>query len=409
MQDNTWIAIADGSGAAGTGGNRINQVLPSPVPNSGLSGEGPSGIASAWCGASTDQRRGEVMLVAGGGHADYPGNEGYALALRDSRPGWRRISEPTPQARLTQLTVTNGVMTYSDGRPRADHNSGWPVWGDGRIWFGAQSAATSGNGDAGSGAYSYNRDALGTALTPMPHTDNGGAINPWQIHGQVPGMELAQSNGAYTFGSACFDRYTHQYWAFAGFGWDRTTPFYWRVKTIGPTLGARQAFQANNGNPFFNCGWAVSLYDLGGYILLCDVANQRMILFDPRLEGQLSAFTVVSNISGTFRLNTKCSAHYIARNNTIAVIDPSAYGREINRIAVPTTVTNGRKVLNPSGTWAGSILSPSGPSFTLPADAGKTYTRIQLVEDMGDGRSALVYVPRIDAPTYVYKIPAGGL
>src|SRR5581483_5286963 len=242
LPDSTWTSIA------GAHGQRIVDVLPSPVPNSGLSGEDPQSLTSAWSGASVEQTRGEYMFVAGGGHADYPGNEGYALSLRAASPAWRRISDPTPNSRLTALTTTNGVLTYNDGRPRADHTSGWPTWGDGRIWYPAQSAATSGAGDASAGVYSYNRDALGNATTPMPHTDNGGTVNPWSTLGTVPGMQNAAANGSFTFGCAVFDRIGHYVYGLSGFGYDRTTFYYWRTKTSGSTAGVTDAaFIANGG------------------------------------------------------------------------------------------------------------------------------------------------------------------
>jgi hypothetical protein len=52
---------------------------------------GVKGI-TAWSGAAFDQRR-QRLLVFGGGHNDYGGNEVYAFSLLDLR--WQRLTDPT--------------------------------------------------------------------------------------------------------------------------------------------------------------------------------------------------------------------------------------------------------------------------------------------------------------------------
>src|SRR5262249_14273351 len=90
--DGQWTTVA------GASNQTIKSVLPNPVPTN--AGSHPGNIVAAWTGAGVDQNRGEYMLVANGGHADYPGNEGYALALRSETPAWRRLTDPSPQAQL---------------------------------------------------------------------------------------------------------------------------------------------------------------------------------------------------------------------------------------------------------------------------------------------------------------------
>jgi hypothetical protein len=405
--DGTWTKIA------GSQGQRIVDVLPSPVPNSGLSGEDPQSLVTAWAGASMEQARGEYMFIAGGGHADYPGNEGYALSLRSATPAWRRISDPTPNSHLTALTSTNGVLTYNDGRPRADHTSGWPTWGDGRVWFPAQSAATSGGGSASPGVYSYNRDSLGNATTPMPHSDNGGSVNPWMTHGTIPGMENAGANGSFTFGCAVFDRVNHYVYGLSGFGYDRTMFYYWRTKTSGSSIGVvDHCFTANGGNPFANALWAACAYDLGIIVMGDGSPNQRIIVLDLTKVGQSGDWTPITNVSGSgyFGPTMKgCGANYIVANNTIGIGDPFAIGGKIYRLQIPTKVVNGAKVYNSSGQWAWTSFSPGGVQpVPSPRDVG-TYTKFNLIEDMGNGQSAFVYCGDINGATYVYKIPIAGL
>jgi hypothetical protein len=107
----TWISIASGAG------QRIQDVLPNPIPHSAQLADQPSSITSAWTGGAVDQSRGEYMLCANGGHADYPGNECYALSTRDTTPSWRRLTDPTPNNMFGNLSVEG--RTYLDGRPRS--------------------------------------------------------------------------------------------------------------------------------------------------------------------------------------------------------------------------------------------------------------------------------------------------
>jgi fibronectin type III domain protein len=408
-----WTSLADGAVTtiAGGVGQRISDVFPSPTPSTPLGGEGIHGITDSWDGAAVDWKRGELLLIANGGHADYPGNEGYALALRAATPGWRRISDPTPNSYLATYSSVNSVQTYGDGRPRSDHTSGWPTYLDGQVWFPAQSA-TPAIGSAAPAAYSYNRDRLGAALTPMPHSDNGGTINPFEIWGQIPGMAGTGSNGAFTFGCACADPYEHYVYAFSGFGYDRTTFYYWRIKTLGPNKGQMQSWLANGGNPYANAHWCICAPELRIAVIGDDSANQRIIVLDLTKVGQAGDLTPITNITGTgyFQggLGVGHGAAYIARNNTIALGDPPNLGKTIYRLKIPTKTVNGRKVYDPAGQWIWSNFTPAGvtPQF---AALERTFTKWNYVPDMGDGRDAIVYIGDTSTPTWVYKIPAAGI
>jgi hypothetical protein len=81
--------------------------------------EGNSGcraVINAWNGGVADEKR-DRLILWGGGHSDYYGNEVYALDM--SKSTLSRLTEPSP--------VTN-VMScpeaYTDGRPSARHTYG---------------------------------------------------------------------------------------------------------------------------------------------------------------------------------------------------------------------------------------------------------------------------------------------
>ena len=88
------------------GNSRLADVYPSPNP-----GGNQAAIMDAWNGACVDTLR-KNLLVWGGGHADYSGNELYAFDLVNFV--WRRKTFPsTPDA--------DDGETYADGSPTIGH------------------------------------------------------------------------------------------------------------------------------------------------------------------------------------------------------------------------------------------------------------------------------------------------
>src|SRR5260370_13001768 len=73
-------------------------------------------VINAWNGGVADEKRGRLMLW-GGGHSDYFGNEVYALDLNTLTLS--RLTEPSPVA-----NVMSCPEAYSDGRPSARHTYG---------------------------------------------------------------------------------------------------------------------------------------------------------------------------------------------------------------------------------------------------------------------------------------------
>lgn len=65
-----------------------------------------------WDGAAYDTKRNEVM-VWGGGHTDYAGNEVYIFSLNTLT--WRRVTEPSPLRIRTGSTPDQGRYEVSDG------------------------------------------------------------------------------------------------------------------------------------------------------------------------------------------------------------------------------------------------------------------------------------------------------
>lgn len=91
-----WVEIAD---------SKLSAVAAKPSPGGAIS------KIMAWSGGALDTRR-QLLLVWGGGHNDYAGNEVYAFDI--GRQEWSRLTDPSPP----DLDRTEA---FADGRPRSRH------------------------------------------------------------------------------------------------------------------------------------------------------------------------------------------------------------------------------------------------------------------------------------------------
>ena len=98
---NTWIELPS---------TNLDSASPVSLPPGTA---GVKGIMSKWCGATYDTKR-DRLIVWGGGHRGYAGNELYGFDINNMQ--WSRISEPTP----TNQIIENEDV-YADGRPSARH------------------------------------------------------------------------------------------------------------------------------------------------------------------------------------------------------------------------------------------------------------------------------------------------
>jgi len=99
LQAGQWLQLPN---------TKIRSVLPSPVPQGN-----PSDLVVAWGGGTVDTVRNR-LLVWGGGHSNYWGNEVYALDLPSL--SIKRIVEPSP---LT--SQANCSSALPDGTPVSRH------------------------------------------------------------------------------------------------------------------------------------------------------------------------------------------------------------------------------------------------------------------------------------------------
>jgi hypothetical protein len=75
---------------------------------------GPASVVMAWCGAALDTKR-DRLVIWGGGHADYHGNELYAFDIQ--KLAWQRLTDPFPNP-------VNDQEVNADGTPNSRHTYG---------------------------------------------------------------------------------------------------------------------------------------------------------------------------------------------------------------------------------------------------------------------------------------------
>jgi len=90
--------------------------LPSPLPQGST---GPGAIIGGWTSAAFDSKRGQLLVLAAGGHGDYSGNEVYAF--REDLGRFERLTEPSP---AIVRWPNPSVDVLVDGTPPARHTYG---------------------------------------------------------------------------------------------------------------------------------------------------------------------------------------------------------------------------------------------------------------------------------------------
>lgn len=94
-------------------GSNMSAVDPCPARNCNYTGaEGQAAVMNDWAGGAYDTTR-DRLMVWGGGHGGYGGNEAYAFSLATGT--WTRLTEPSSP-------VTTCTDFYPDGRPASTHS-----------------------------------------------------------------------------------------------------------------------------------------------------------------------------------------------------------------------------------------------------------------------------------------------
>jgi hypothetical protein len=93
--------------------SHLSDVAATPSPGGSI-----VGVMAAWSGGAYDTKR-DRLIIWGGGHGDYAGNEVYVFSMKTFR--WTRLNEPTlfPPGEEKNL---NEMRTFADGSPVPRHS-----------------------------------------------------------------------------------------------------------------------------------------------------------------------------------------------------------------------------------------------------------------------------------------------
>lgn len=395
---NSWIEIAGGAnfGASYQNGSTIRGVSPKPAdyPN-GQGAEGVSAVTNVWTGACTYQSGGEYLLPSQGGHNAYYSNEVYSLALRQAVPTWRRIWGPTPNAQiLTSEYFPNynpPYTGYEDGAPRTSH--GWYsliCTAAGRIITTLQDANPSGTWDTGCYSLDVNNPNLG-----------------WTFHGrlwtEIPGGQPG-STFAYQSGPGAYDPVSNKFYRAAegavgngAVGVDVSTMLSagGQSKVTGPQVPGSILYDLYIPGGPLSDGWSVILDDMSPRCWVVGSPTDRA-LYIMDLSNPTKGFVKKLTTGSPDGFAGALGAAYHKSSKSI-LVGGKEIGNNIRRLNIV-----GNNPLTAAYTWTNLPLTGSTPKAS-PQYAG-TFSKFQMIEDMGNGQSAVVMATNVDGPTYVAKI-----
>lgn len=403
----TWIAIAKGTGGGSfDGGQTPNQVRDPAVYTTYPA---PS---FAYSGGGVDQVRGEFMIY-GGGHGGYQGNDVFAIRLRAAQPTWMRLNNNSPGVFTGGGGDRNGWGQYAidigvNDAPQASHSSR-SIFARDHLWltglWGMQ--------------INSNRDVLGNViLNDTQSTSRVFAFNrtyrKWRAFEKLVPNEATTSYGAMSQGcTTIYVPVQDKLWTCMTAQLTDPLPL---MYSINASTGQRVDTYDNHQTTGFSTAWGVTLGN-GPYALFgCTNSNafyyggQGMYVMDmanPIIGFRPPKITFIDNtgISQADWLSEVSGAVYHAPSNAVFVY-PRLGTEYIVKLSVPP---------NPqTDTWTAVKLTPANignPSRTIPVGNTYIYSKFNIVNDMGDGTSAFVLMPDngSDGPTYVMKIPAGGI
>jgi hypothetical protein len=423
-----WFAAMAANTWAQPSSNTLDAVQFKPLVNGSTYTPAYTGL-NAYCGGLVDNDRSEFLMVANGGHNDYLGNEGYALALWADTPYWYRLNDPTPFAgniwsppdQGGVINMVNGTARYLDGRCPAMHTYGLPVHKGGKVWFPAQGHVV-GGGSWVNGICSYDR-----LQTGMPRSDGSGPVawgsgaGPWAYYGgynNTPHTVDSAQSGSWNCGYSIVDN--------NGYIWltnPQSADFqYVRVNTADGTHNCYVQRVLGGGAPPYGVRW-YNTYISDRALTAVSAVNGVMTWFHKGSAATLYLMSVdkmgksissanwravtcggnVPPLNGSDYTGTGYAVYF---NGAIYYMDWSLAGSAIYKLTVPADLEN--------GTWTWSILPNTGGSsgpqnYPGAAAARQHYGRFNIVR-MPSGAGCVVNVfgdmaARTNSiKPYVYKL-----
>jgi|SRR5579863_6652512 len=183
MSSGTW---ADAGTQPGVTAATLSSVVwncssscsPGPTAATIAGTSGPHGLMSLWSGAAFDSDN-RQLLVWGGGHQGYYGNEVYAFKF--STLNWVRLTTPSPDS----VSPNNSAIT-ADGTPAPPHPYQSPVY-----------VPSVGLLHMAQMFYSDSANTSANVLKFVPAAQSPSAIGVWSVPTTIPGTLGAEVVAAY--------------------------------------------------------------------------------------------------------------------------------------------------------------------------------------------------------------------
>ncbi len=348
--------------AALAGDVAVNQWLEFPNSKMEVAFPGAGAIMLAWGGGVYDSGR-DQLVVWGGGHNDYSGNEVYAFGpLTGVSPAWKRLTNPSnPPANNTRFAP--------DGRPVSRHSGAvldyMPAPFNKMISCGIP------------GQYSNGGSAAGVDL--FDFTINGMTGEPWSVGATPPSTE-------YATGATCaYNPATQRVW----------------FQDAGSSRNRLQQY-----NPITNT-WTAHAYNqpIGSTVAAIDPTRNLFVWLEAGLGVRV------------FDLNNPDALPYTPITSGVAnpqtALAPGFVYDPVNDRFVSwhggTTLYSLSIPSNPkTGTWtwaiipldAGNTVTPSGPTMSGSGYETGTYGRFRYVPSL----HGVVVVSATDQSVYFRKL-----
>ncbi len=362
-----WVApVSNWLGAAG--------VL-DPLANTTNAGDGPQNILYAYSGMAMDRVTGEIRLLANGGHSNYFGNEVYRVSLQQSQPAWVRLRDATP----FQGVGSSGFQ--GDGRPTAGHTYSTSFGGNGRfIAFGRFGYDPAGDSKA---------NIVVEFVANNPNS-NDNVNNDW-----VNLSSTLNINGSPYPGnqSVFYDEQLNQIILVVGGNVQPSIVVY--DATSLKQISANNATLNDGGNEL-----AGAIDTVNRILLIQGNSGYWWIPLSKLASGSWSSFGAPGN-----NIPSNHGFAFHAASNAFVVY---YYKQGLMKLK-PTVSGGGYSSL---GNWT-VVSGVSGPTPQPYFDSGNgegLNNKCQIVDNMGDGRAGLVYLPAWANPDlYVMPLPTSGL
>lgn len=415
--DQTWRTVARGTAATADdwrNGKTLAESWPG-IPNWGFaSNYSTYPDCFSYSGGAFDPIRGEYY-VHGGGHFHYPGNDVFIARIYDEKPSWvsMGVTSPGSIAGGNAYAYHNGPGQYdqdwgTSGAPQASHTYNNLCYANDRLWLpGLSGMQTAGYSDAAGSGYPDSRST--SKLFSWGRIEQKWKSHAW-FHSVSEGQQFADQMRADT--SSVLIPQDNEIW----FGY---SAYYGPDSYGAPVVGS---IDATNGEvlqripqiyPTFLGFWNNNGVNIPGtrYILFIsrnmnNTAGGAFLWNAATPTVKPVQLTVTDNSAGELWAYEICGIGWHAASNSAIIT------RGISEHVVqlkPNTSSY-------TGAWTATKRQPANvadPSREKPPTPGwdaRVYNRWQVVPNMGDGRSAGIFIPDgPQLPIYVYALPNGDL